>query len=316
MYVQDAVANDPDWPIRAHAFTALEALLVSAGGRVRWNRIAQGFTYQGQKMHFASRALGIFKPVQMSAALSVKSSKPRPGRSQWYRDQDTDIDATTGLLSYDLQQNASHPSNQHLLLAYERDAPLIYFRAVVPSVYEAIWPVWIAAFRIDEGRVLLATADTERTDASSVTATFSLGGAERDRSYSLVTGRRRNHQAWFSSRTKSAYGYRCAFSGLPFGNLLVGAHIKADHYGGPASVTNGICMSALHHAAFDGYLIGVDTNLRIHVSDRVFEARDGPLLQTLQGLDGRYLRSPVEPSACPNREFLEWRFSRFQNANA
>ena len=315
MFDQDEVAKDPDWAIREHAFKALEALLISTGGRVPWNRIAQGFVYQGTKIHFAGRALGIFKPKQMSAALSVKTSRPRPGRASWYRDQATDLDPTTGLLSYDLQQTADHPSNGDLLRAYERRARLIYFRAVEPSLYEAIFPVWVEAFDISERRVLLAAADISRTDVSSVQAGLPSEAEVREQSYSLVTNKHRNHQAWFSSRTKAAYGYRCAFSGLPLGSLLVGAHIKADKHGGPATVTNGICMSTLHHSAFDGYLIGVDPELRIHVADRVIEARDGPLLKSLQALEGNHLRMPVETSAHPNREFLEWRFSKFQNAN-
>ena len=315
MFDLDEVTKDPDWAIRAQAFTALEALLVSTGGRVPWNRIAEGFVYQGKKIRFAGRAVGIFKPKQMSAALSVKTSRPRPGRASWYRDQATDLDPPTGLLSYDLQQTAEHPSNRDLLRAYERRAPLIYFRAVEPSVYEAIWPVWIEAFSVSERRVLLAAADVLNGGVSSVQAGLTFEAEVREQSYSLVTNKHRNHQAWFSSRTKAAYGYRCAFSGLPLGSLLVGAHIKADKHGGPATVTNGICMSTLHHSAFDGYLIGVDPDLGIHVADRVIEARDGPLLKTLQTLEGKRLRMPVETSAHPNREFLEWRFSKFQNAN-
>ena len=122
----------------------------------------------------------------------------------------------------------------------------------------------------------------------------------------------RNHQAWFSSRTRSAYGYRCAFSGLPLGKLLVGAHIKADEEEGPASVNNGICMSTLHHTAFDAHLIGVDPDLRIHVARAVMMASDGPLLSSLQGLDGKPLRVPADPLAAPDPEYLDWRFSRFE----
>ena len=314
MFGRDATASDPDWAVRAKAFAALERLVVLTEGRIPWHRVARGFEYKGDRVHFAGRAQGIFKPKQMSAALSVRTSKPRPGRALWYRDQDTDIDRTSGLLAYDLVQDAGHLSNEHLLRAYQRRAPLIYFRAVEPALYEAIWPVWVEDFSVAQGRVLLAAADTVRGDVSSVRGGLPTGVEERERSYSLVTSRQRNHQAWFSSRTKAAYGYRCAFSGLPLGGLLVGAHIKADEYGGPASVTNGICMSTLHHAAFDGYLIGVDPDLQIHVADSVIEARDGPLLESLQELKRGRLRAPVEETARPNSEFLEWRFSKFRNA--
>ena len=143
----------------------------------------------------------------------------------------------------------------------------------------------------------------------------SIGERERsigERERSLHTARRRNHQAWFSKHVRSVYGYRCAFSNLPLGKLLVGAHIKADEEGGPASVSNGICMSTLHHAAFDSYLIGVDPNLKIHVSRSIFDADDGPLLASLQGLDGATLRVPQMREARPDRGFLEWRFEKFR----
>ena len=84
--------------------------------------------------------------------------------------------------------------------------------------------------------------------------------------------------------------------------VLVGAHIKADEHGGPASVTNGICMSTLHHAAFDRYLIGVDHYLGINVAESVIRAHDGPFLASLQALAGGRLRAPMQPAARPHTE--------------
>ena len=304
--------EDPDWAIRAQAFAAVERLSVKAGGRIPWASIDRGFVYGGERIELASKALGIFKPRQMSAALSIKTTKPRVGRPLWYRDQGASIDSDTGLLPYDLVSNPGHWTNRALREAFARGAPLIYFRAVESAFYEAIWPVWIEEFAEEAGRVLLAAADTERNDVSSVQAT-QVSALIRQRSYSQGTSKRRNHQAWFSSQTRSAYGYRCAFSGLALGKLLVAAHIKSDEDDGPASVSNGICMSTLHHAAFDGYLIGVDPELRIHVSTAVMAADDGPLLASLQGLDGRTIRVPEDPLAAPDPKFLDWRFARFED---
>ncbi len=253
----------------------------------------------------------------MSAALSIKTTKPRDGRRTWYRDQNAgiEVDAATGLLPYDLVRDPRHPTYDSLRRAYERRAPLIYFRAVESAVYEAIWPVRVADFSANEGRVLLAAPDHRRNDVSSAEATdVAVHANVRERSYSLRLTRQRNHQDWFSSRVRAVYGYRCAFSRLPLGRLLVGAHIKSDDAGGPASIPNGICMSALHHAAFDSYLIGVDPDLKVHVSPSVFDADDGPLLANLQDLDGTRLRVPDEPFARPDREFLEWRFARFEKS--
>ena len=309
------INDDPDWTIRARAFAAVERLSIEGGGRILWAQIAQGFEHQGERIEFASKAGGIFKPRQMSAALSVKTTRPRVGRPTWYRDQGAGIDSETGLLPYDLVRDQGHWTNQALRRAYERRLPLIYFRAVESACYEAIWPVWIEDFGDEAGRVLLAATDTERREVSSVQAAeVAEPTMVRERSYTWGTRRHRNHQAWFSSQTRSAYGYRCAFSGLALGKLLVGAHIRSDEDGGPASVSNGICMSTLHHAAFDAHLIGVDSELRIHVSPSVILADDGPLLASLQGLEGGALRVPEDPLAQPDPVFLDWKFARFEAA--
>ena len=213
-------------------------------GPIPWAEISKGFLHQGERIHFAGRALGIFKPRQMTAALSVRTAMPRAGRPTWYRDQRAELDVETGLLPYDLARKSASHTNTALELAHRRRAPLIYFRAVRPALYEAIFPVWVGDFRADEGRVLLAAQSPARGDAVPdewPQPYASIG--ERERSYSLRAARRRNHQAWFSKHVRSVYGYRCAFSNLPLGKLLVGAHIKADDEGGPASVSNGICMS-------------------------------------------------------------------------
>ena len=67
-------------------------------------------------------------------------------------------------------------------------------------------------------------------------------------------------------------------------------------------------MSTLHHAAFDSYLIGVDPDLKIHVSRSIFDTDDGPLLASLQGLDGTTLRIETRPDP----GYLEWRFDKFK----
>ncbi len=308
--------GDPDWAVRHRAFSALERLSVACGGRIPWRKISRGFEFQGRRIYFASRAIGIFKPKLMSAALSIKTVKPKPGRETWYRDQEAGLDDSTGLVPYDLAQGGmNNASNRHLRLAFKRRAPLVYFRATDPGVYEAIWPVWVEHFNVDEERVLLAAQDPLQGSVSSVRATAPAGqNLVVERRYSMRQARHRNHQAWFSSRTKAAYGYRCAFSGLPLRDLLVGAHILPDSEGGPASVTNGICMSTLHHTAFDTHVIGVDPDLRVHIAARVTKRGDGPLLESLKALDGTALRTPQDPRAHPSREYLEHRFRQFSKA--
>ncbi len=307
--------TDPDKAVRAAAFAELERLVRVHGPVLRWELIARGFPFGTRRVLFASRPVGIFKPRQMAAAISIKTVAPRKGRTIWYSDQVGETDYRTGLLAYALAHGGrGNATNRALDEARLRRAPLVYFVGVAPAVYEPIWPVWVEHLDYAAGHVLLAAADAREPTMSSVEAAQQGGVSNelRERSYSLVVGKKRNHQAWFSSRTKSAYGQRCAFSGLPLSRLLVGAHILPDAEDGPATVTNGICMSTLHHTAFDAHLIGVDTDCRVHVARTVRDGRDGPLLQSLKGLHGARLRLPDRPEDRPDREFLDWRFERFR----
>jgi putative restriction endonuclease len=119
----------------------------------------------------------------------------------------------------------------------------------------------------------------------------------------------------FRERVIAAYGRRCALSGLREARLVDAAHIApdSDERLGQPDVRNGICMSKIHHAAFDAGLLGIDPDLHIHVSRRLMEMEDGPLLeQGLKALQGRRIRIPADPLATPDRERLASRFELFR----
>ena len=309
--------NDPDAHIRSAAFSAMEKLVrYQPDGLVRWDAIHRGFQVGSERIHFANRARGIFKPRQMSAALSIKTVVPRTGRPTWYSDQglaSSKLDASTGLWQYDLARGGLDDStNRALQTAMYRGAPLIYFIGVREKTYQPVFPVWVEEFDPEAGHVLLAAADIGENRLSSVTAARSNLPLSVDTSWTLRTTRARNHQAWFSTRTKAAYRWRCAFSGLPIRQLLVGAHIVPDAEGGPASVRNGICMTTLHHTAFDSNLIGVDPNFRIHLSPSLHDQKDGTLLANIKDLAGQRIRFPDNPMDKPDSNLLEQRFNQFE----
>jgi putative restriction endonuclease len=82
-------------------------------------------------------------------------------------------------------------------------------------------------------------------------------------------------EASFREAVITAYGGRCAVSGLPESLLLDAAHIVADkdeRFGQPV-VPNGIPLSKIHHAAFDAHLIGIDADCRLHVSQAAARAK-------------------------------------------
>ena len=305
--------NDPDWAIRETAFQAVEKLAIECNGRIPWGRISEGFTFNGDTIFFASKAPGIFKPRQMSSALSVISRVPRNGRKPWYPDQkpDSDFDDDTSLLAYSLAKN-KHYSNEYLRKSYSMRSPIIYFRGIKEGIYEAVSPVWIERFDENLKRVLLAASDIMHPNRSSMEEYKFESTEVKEPSWKIVERKQRNHQSWFSKIVKSAYGYRCAFSGLPFDNLLVGAHIVPDAEGGLATVKNGICMSTLHHSAYDSFLIGIDPDYKIHVAPQVLDEQDGPVLQHIKDLDDQKLWVPTSTSEQPSKKYLEQRFSVFK----
>ena len=305
--------NDPDWAIRETAFQAVEKLAIECNGRIPWSRISEGFTFNGDTICFATKARGIFKPRQMNSALSVKSPVPRKGRNPWYPDQQprSNFDDDTGLLPYSLALK-SPDSNEYLRLSYNIRSPIIYFRGIEEGIYEAVSRVWIECFDEESKRVLLAAPDIMHPNRSSMEEYKFESTEVKEPSWKIVERKQRNHQSWFSKIVKSAYGYRCAFSGLPFDNLLVGAHIVPDAEGGLATVTNGICMSTLHHSAYDSFLIGIDPDYKIHVAPQVMNEEDGPVLQHIKELDNENLWVPTSTSEQPSKEYLEQRFSLFK----
>ena len=64
---------------------------------------------------------------------------------------------------------------------------------------------------------------------------------------------------------------RCSLFGLTEKQLLDAAHIIPDanvQLGQPV-VPNGLPLSKIHHAAFDAYMIGIDSDYRLHVSTSI-----------------------------------------------
>lgn len=59
---------DPDAAVRATAFAELERLVLTRGPRLPWRAIDRGFSFDGQRVRFAGRATGIFKPRQVGRA--------------------------------------------------------------------------------------------------------------------------------------------------------------------------------------------------------------------------------------------------------
>jgi putative restriction endonuclease len=85
---------------------------------------------------------------------------------------------------------------------------------------------------------------------------------------------RRVRDGRFRENVLSAYGHRCAVSGMQL-DLVDAAHIiPVEHEKGTDELKNGICLSALHHRAFDHGLIGIKGDYSVVVNEsRMSELR-------------------------------------------
>lgn len=297
------------------AFHAVRRLRDLYDDAIPWAPLEQGFMTGSQRVHFASRALGIFKPAQMEhGVLSIKTVVPKKGRVNIYDDHQAEGD----YYRYALQAGgARENSNRFLWQAKELRQPFIYFVGIQPSVYTALWPCYVEEIHdrgtdnsyadiyvgMDEQRALLPPLVDGRYQLPD---TF-------ERRYAVRESRQRLHQASFRQAVLRAYDDKCAMSGLPTPGLLDAAHIIPDaDERGEASIRNGIALSKLHHSAFDKHFIGVDPDYRIHVSESILSMKDGPLLEVgLKGLAGKQIMLPQRKEDWPEPERLEERFCQF-----
>jgi putative restriction endonuclease len=198
--------------------------------------------------------------------------------------------------------------NRWLREAYEEQVPILYFLGIAPQRYVLNWPTYVADWSATELKAKLAFG----VQAAVVSAPGLPPAPERR--YGLRIVQQRLHEATFREAVLTAYGGRCAISGLPEPRLLDAAHIVADvheHLGQPV-VQNGLPLSKIHHAAFDNNLIGIDADFRVHISEQLLTMTDGPMFEHgIKGMEGRIIRLPSRAIDYPNRDRLAQRFVDF-----
>jgi len=82
----------------------------------------------------------------------------------------------------------------------------------------------------------------------------------------------RRGQDYFRQVILNAYDASCCITGIQVPELLVASHIKpwrACNDEERLSARNGLCLSKLHDAAFDSFLITLDDQLRVILSPRL-----------------------------------------------
>lgn len=304
--------DDSDTQVRLAAFRFLEEQLrlASDEGVLTRRVLEQGFTYEGQRVPLMGPQ-GIFKPrVLREIPLSITTVPIVEGETRPY----DDAFGEDGLLRYRYRgTDPQHHENVGLRLAMQRRVPLIYFHGVVPGRYVPEWPVYIVGD--DPARLTFAVSVDDRRFASLGSAgQREVEETEIRRRYATRLFQQCLHQREFRERVIRAYQYHCAVCRLRRDELLEAAHILPDaEPRGVPSVTNGLALCTLHHAAFDRHVIGITPDYIVQVRRDVLEQEDGRMLiHGLQGFHGKLLRLPNREAWRPDRHLLEERYSRFR----
>ena len=297
-----------DRSVRAAAFAFLDGLAADGQPLVRQEDLA-AFSFNGSPVRLMATQQGIWKPRQLTAALSFRTVYARDPNHRPYDDKE----GPDGFLRYKWRgENPNHPDNQALREAMVAQLPLIWFQGVASGTYLPIYPVWLAAEEPHAHQFVVSV------DEQSLRLRHDLALEDPDlvRSYAERVAKVRLHQPLFRQRVLLAYQNRCSLCRLRHTRLLDAAHVLADADGGQPVVTNGIAMCKIHHAAYDADIFGIDPKYKVGVRPDVMEELDGPTLRyTLQEINGSQIELPTRQSARPNPELLEVRWQRFQEAS-
>jgi putative restriction endonuclease len=299
-------AVDPDLELRQAAVARARELARQYDDLVPLPRVREGFIYDGTRVSFGSFQKGIHRSqVQRGpAALTLTTSFKDP-----YADA---FDATGALFTYAYRSGpVDQADNRALRAAFELRTPLVYFRALAPSQYLVIAPMFVTADDATARAVVLEPG----LPVQDMQPAGLISGPDV-RAYATREARLRLHQQRFKLDVMRAYRHRCAICTLRERALVQAAHIVPDvEPEGVAAVINGLALCAIHHLAFDRNLLGIDPDGVVHIADRLLREIDGPMLRTgLQGFHGERIALPRRPADRPDPLRLETRFERFVRA--
>jgi putative restriction endonuclease len=294
---------DSDDDVRSSCFASLDVLCAAHGYDVPYcGGLGAGFPYRGHRIPFLSPQKGIFRAAAQRgpAALSINTSARSP-----YADAVVD----DGFLYAYRAGPIDQPDNRALRTAHQLQVPLVYFWATRPGRYEPIYPCYVTVDQPVAASVLV-TPGRRVGPIDELTPTPIEN--EIERRYAVRETRVRLHQRLFRGRVLSAYNDSCAICRLKEMQLLDAAHIIGDSDpAGEPLVSNGLSLCSIHHRAFDQHLVGVSPDYEVHVSRRLLDEEDGPMLDLLKTFHRSRIALPSRGAWRPDREQLAERFERF-----
>lgn len=127
--------------------------------------------------------------------------------------------------------------------------------------------------------------------------------------------RPRMGQGRFRHAVDRAYSYRCAVTGSGTYPSLEAAHIRDYvHESGTHAVSNALLLRSDVHTLYDRGYLGIDPDLRLRVSPALRAHGWNGVEFYEREAAGFRIRVPDEPHLQPDRQALEWKFTKFRAA--
>lgn len=269
--------------------------------------LARGFPFHGARVPFLNYQKGIYRAAVQSgpAALSIQTSAKSPYDDEILPD---------GFLYAYRAGAVDQPDNRALRAAHELQVPLVYFIGTMPGWYKPVFPCYVREDDPARGVVIVTPGalrgPVDEREASPIEDPI-------ERRYAVRETRVRLHQRRFRGRVVPAYSSQCAICRLKELRLLDAAHIVGDvEEAGEPTVSNGLSLCAIHHRAFDQSLVGVSPEYVVHVTARLLQDEDGPMLDLLKGFHESPLNLPTRRADRPDPLLLDTRFSKFLELSA
>jgi putative restriction endonuclease len=287
--------------IRLDIFAWLEMKLLEKPWLTR-EELLSGYKWRGNRIPLISTMKGIWNPSTFSETLSILSTP----KSKY-----TDKSLGNGDIHYAYE--ATNPlggANAKLRLAMHNATPLVYFEGFEPGKYTAHIEVFVTDDNFSEQYFVVNLNGSKSLKESQ------LPENENQKRYVERKILQRVHQPKFRAQVIVAYRVQCAVCRLQHIDLLDAAHIIPDSdEAGIASVTNGLSLCKIHHAAYDRNLMGINPDYKVVINKEVLLEVDGPMLKFgIQAMHGESLQLPKKLHEQPDKDLLARRFEEFVNS--
>lgn len=128
----------------------------------------------------------------------------------------------------------------------------------------------------------------------------------KDANRKFIPQKQRVGQADFRLKVLKAYNGRCAITGTMESSTLEAAHIQPYLNKESNHIQNGICLRADIHKLFDSYLLTLNDNYEIMISEKLTETE-------YTELNGRTINLPNDRKHYPSVEAINSRMVSFRN---